>query len=188
MVYTPVEQILIDNPATMPEICAHVVAGGQLGALCDTWNLGKPEGQRVRYGAIWAWICEDQSENGRFAQFVASQEVVMRADEHRLAGLYRAVAFGDVRGFFEEDGSLKPVSSWPADLAQMVQGLDLVEMFEKGEDGKQALVGMLKKIKMTDRLKAASQLEDLRGLKRPARVEHSGRVTLEELVSGAGKA
>lgn len=184
--YTDAEQELFDNPDTMPAICDHVAGGGTLQGLTDDWNRrlrSLPEIERtrgfIRFGMVWGWVCASEV---RFNLWKASTERIAEADEARIKGLYRAIAFSDIRDLFDAKGNIRDTSEWPAELAMMVQGLDVAEMFDRGEEGKEQLIGLLKKVKLADRLKAADLLAAISGLN-VSKHEVKGAVTLENLVS-----
>lgn len=179
--YTAAERILVDNPETMDRICAHVGAGGALEDLCHAWNTEhKDAAGKVRFGAIWGWVCEDRD---RFKRWLESHNVTAQADEARIKGVLRAIAFADIRGLFDAQGRVLPPDQWPMDLGRMVAGLDVAEMFDT-EDGQKQLVGLLKKVKLSDRLKALELLGKYNGMD-VQRIEHAGKVTMEQLVAGA---
>jgi phage terminase small subunit len=70
------------------------------------------------------------------------------------------VAFLDIRKLFNPDGSMKPLSELDDDTAAAIAGLDLAEI--RDEDGKP--VGVLKKIKIADKLVALDKLARNLGL------------------------
>lgn len=65
-----------------------------------------------------------------------------------------AQADADVKDLLNDDGSLKPVSEWPSVWRRgLVAGIEVLEEFEgTGEDRKR--IGVLKKVKLTDRMKS----------------------------------
>lgn len=63
------------------------------------------------------------------------------------------LAFYDPRKFFNDDGSLLPISQLDEDSAMALAGMDVNELFEgNGEDRSQ--VGYNKKVKLVDKLEA----------------------------------
>lgn len=67
------------------------------------------------------------------------------------------LAFSDLRQLYNEDGSLKHPHEWPEGAAGAISGMELVEEFGDGPDGKK-LIGYTKKLKLWDKGK---QLENL---------------------------
>lgn len=180
--YTQAELAIIQHPDTLDAICAHVGAGGALEDMCRNWHhTAQQSGGKgvVRFGAIWRWICEDRD---RFKRWLESNNLQAQADVSRADALLRAIAFADVRNLFDAQGRVLPVDQWPHEVAALVAGLDVAEMFEKGEANAQELVGLLKKVKLTDRIKALELL-----LKRQGalvdRKELTGTLKLEDLVA-----
>lgn len=75
----------------------------------------------------------------------------------RVAQEFARIAFCDIRKMFRDDGSLKPVSEWDPETAAAVGGMDVNELFEgNGDDRSQ--VGYIKKVKMTDKVRALEGL------------------------------
>lgn len=180
--YTSAERALVEDPDTMDRICAHVGAGGSLEDLCAMWDKveNRPPGV-IRFGAIWAWVCEDK---GRFDKWLESNNVTAQADTARIKSTLRAIAFGDVRALLDDHGRVLPVKAWPADVAKMIGGMDVAEMFGKGDD-QAVLEGIMKKIKLADRLKALELLAKIEGMLIEKR-EIKGKVTMEQLVAESG--
>lgn len=71
----------------------------------------------------------------------------LEISQERVLKEYARLAFVDTRNFFNEDGSLKPLSELDDDTAAALAGIDIHE--ERGQDGQSA--GMTKKIKITDK-------------------------------------
>ncbi len=89
-----------------------------------------------------------------------SAEIAKRVEEYsRTAGLKvvdlleqgKRLVFADIRKLFDEQGKLLHPTQWPDDVAAAVAGMDLVEEWGKGEDGKPEQVGWTKKVKMIDK-------------------------------------
>ena len=58
----------------------------------------------------------------------------------------------DIADILNDDGTLKPISSWPAVWRQSLSGMDISELFD-GSGDERVLAGLLKKIKWPDKLK-----------------------------------
>lgn len=63
------------------------------------------------------------------------------------------LALSDVRSIYNEDGSLKPISEWPEDVARCVAAIEQEEIFE-WKDGERENVGDVRKVKLWDKPKA----------------------------------
>lgn len=182
--YTQAEQALIDDPRTMDSVCEHVGSGGSLEDLCETWNKGKDLEGQVRFGRMWGWICGDPE---RFKRWLESHNLQAQADVVRIESMLRAIALGDIRGLFDDAGRVRPVDQWPRELSLMVAGIDVAELFSgKNDIDERELEGILKKIKLSDRLKAAEMLGKQRGMF-VDRKEFTGKLTLQDLVALSNK-
>jgi len=82
----------------------------------------------------------------------------------------------DCADLYEKDGSLKLMSDIPEDVRRSIQSMEVVELFEGSGDQKHA-IGLLRKIKLTDKDKNTEMLAKYHGLLKE-RVEHSGIVTV----------
>lgn len=93
------------------------------------------------------------------------------------------LATSDLRKLFQENGALKNPDEWPDDVAMAVAGVEVLEEFEGyGED--RTWIGYTKKVKFWDKPKALELLGKHLKLFTD-KVEHSGKVTLEDLVAGS---
>lgn len=87
-----------------------------------------------------------------------SERVGIAAD--RLLQELARVAFFDPRKAFNDDGSMKPLSELDDDTAAAIAGLDLAEI----RDSEGQPIGVLKKIKIADKLVALDKLARHLGL------------------------
>lgn len=67
------------------------------------------------------------------------------------------IAFADIRGLFNKDGALKPVSQWPDDLARAIAALDTDELFD-GRGRRRQRIGLARKVRLADKLRALEML------------------------------
>jgi len=68
------------------------------------------------------------------------------------------MAFFDVKDLFEDDGSLKLIKDMSPEARTVIAGLEVTELFD-GETGEQKhAIGLLKKIKLSDRRGALDML------------------------------
>lgn len=165
-------------PGTMIEIFGHLANGGSLINLCQMWS--------VRYSDIIYWINEDAARKKLYTEaLIAQQEWSI----NRLLQELRAISFVDIKQIFNEDHSLKPPSEWPDDVAAALAGIEVDEIWEMQESEnsrkmKKVQIGETKKVKLFDKLKALEMLG--RDLGRfTQKIEHSGKLTLEDLVSAS---
>ena len=151
------------------EICSHIINGGSVLDLCDKWGIA--------WDKLWLWIQEDRERANLYDKAVHAQNEWAIA---RILKEIRLLSFTDHRQLYGEDKRMKHPTEWSKELGAVVEGYEVVEYFEGvGRDREQ--VGFLKKVKLYDKQKAL----ELYGkyLKMFGdRVEHTGSLTLEELV------
>lgn len=92
------------------------------------------------------------------------------------------IAYFDPRKLFNSDGSPKQINELDDDTAAAVAGLDFAELFDGTGDQKHAY-GLMKKYKTVDKKGALELLGKYLKLWTD-KVEHTGKVTLEQLVCG----
>lgn len=157
---------------TMRTICSHVASGGSLIDLCETWA--------VRYGDMIAWIREDKRRSHMYTD--STNDRTEWAKERFLLELKR-IGLSDIRKIFKEDGSILPAHKWPSEVAAYVSSIEVVEEFEgSGKDKEQ--VGWNKKVKLWNKERALELLGKNLHLFMD-KVEHSGKITLEELITAS---
>ncbi|MCG5237585.1 terminase small subunit [Xanthobacter oligotrophicus] len=66
------------------------------------------------------------------------------------------IAFLDIRKAFNADGSMKPLDQLDDDTAAAIAGLEVSK--ELDEDGRQVVIGRIKKLKLSDKLGALTLL------------------------------
>ena len=90
----------------------------------------------------------------------------------------KAILTFDPRDLYHPDGSIKPPNEWSDEVAMAIQGFEVTELFDGNGDAKHAF-GMIKKIKLADRMKAADTLVKVLGMIQPERIEVSGSVQVQ---------
>lgn len=97
----------------------------------------------------------------------------------------RLLGFADIAGAFKEDGTLMNPADMPEPVRRAIAGFEVMEEFEgSGRDKTQ--IGYTKKVKFWEKTKALELLG--KHLKMwTDKVEHSGRLTLEQLVAGSNE-
>lgn len=159
-------------PDSMDTIFAHLANGGDLITLAQLWN--------VRYSDLIGWLNEDEGRKKRLMEALTAQQEWAVA---RLLHEIKKISFIDIRKIFNDDHTIKPPKEWPDDVAAAVAGIEMLEEFEGTGDQRQQ-VGWTKKLKLIDKLKALELLgKDLGRFVN--RTEVSGKVTLEDLVTGS---
>lgn len=108
-----------------------------------------------------------ESQGSRLLRNAKVKRAIDEADEklnakldisvERVATEYARLAFFDPRKFFNDDGSLKPISELDEDSARAIAGMDVNELFE-GNGEKRELAGYCKKLKLADKVRALEGL------------------------------
>lgn len=165
------EQI-IGDPMTIQTICDNVVEGGSLVSLAKLWQ--------VRYSDLIRWVRADSSRNQAYEQALKDRDEWTK--ETLLIEL-RMLTVSDLREAFDDSGKLKHPKEWPDSFAKVVGSLEVFEEFMgTGED--RQYIGDTKKLKMWDKLKAIELIgKTIAAFK--DKTEHSGTMTLEQLLLGS---
>ncbi len=161
------------RPETLFEIVDEVANGGSLIAYCKK--------NKMRYSNIVNWIYESEE---RKKSYEAALEARGEYVAQEILAELKKLGFSDIRKLFNDDGSIKEVSQLDDDTAAAIAGIEIQEEV-CDKDGK-TVVPRTRKIKVVDKLKAIEMLG--RNLKMfTDKVEHSGKVSLEDLVNGSMK-
>jgi phage terminase small subunit len=94
------------------------------------------------------------------------------------------IAFSDLSQAFDDEGNLLKIKDMPRSIRCAIAGIDTEEMFE-GYGDERTWTGYSKKLKLWDKNKALELLGKHLKLFTD-KVEHSGKVTLEDLIAGQG--
>lgn len=165
---------LVQNESeTMQTIVSHVANGGSLTSLCSTWE--------VSFSLVLAWIRVNDDRRREYDQALDDRGEWYK--DSLLAEL-RNIALLDVRKIFDEQGKIKPIQTWPREISAALNNFEIVEYFE-GQGKEMTQVGWLKKFKFFDKLKSIELLGKNLSMF-IERHEHTGKVTLEQLVSSTG--
>lgn len=125
-----------------------------------------------------------------YIQNALAREIESRCERVKIdsdAVLERLVAINemDLLDIFNNNDSIKPISDWPLIWRQSVTGIDVSEQFEGNGDDR-AIVGLLKKIKLPDKLRAIDLLGkhvDVQAWKEKIEVANGYKnMTMEELI------
>lgn len=161
-----------EQPNAIDLICARIVAAGTLVDVCREFN--------IHYGAVNAWIEEDDSRRKRYAAALEVRE--KHGKEHvirELMGLLKV----DVTTAFLPNGELKALESMPEDVRRFISGMEVEELYA-GSGKDKIEIGRVRKIKFYDKMRAIELMaKHLKML--VDKVEHSGKVTLEEILEAS---
>lgn len=105
--------------------------------------------------------------------------------KNRIINTLGNMITGDARDFWDSKGNLLPPSEWGDRAAKMVAGFEMenspIKVTESGMTVETPVKGKIKKVKLTDRLKAIELMMRHMGML-VDKVEVSGTVTLEDMV------
>jgi hypothetical protein len=157
---------------TMRRICAAVASGATLVEWCDLME--------VDFGYVVHWL---RSEKERNRLWVECQNDRKEWIKDTLLVQLRDIISSDLRKVFDDNGEMRPVHEWPDDVARFVSSIEQDQLWEgKGKD--KEVVGQTKKIKMWDKAKAIELLgKHIEFL--TENIQHSGKITLEDLVNAS---
>ena len=82
----------------------------------------------------------------------------------RILNELARIAFSDVRVYFDEEGNLKKFEDINDDQAAAVSSVETDELVGMNEQGEKARIGVTRKVKMWDKLKALESLAKYDGL------------------------
>jgi phage terminase small subunit len=126
----------------------------------------------LTYAKIQARIQELMDERAKRVQ-VESDGILLELSR---------VGYSDVRGLYNDDGTVKHPTEWPTDLARAVASIEVEELFEGSGDSR-TWIGYTKKVKFWPKNNALELLGKHKVLFTEHH-KHSHTVTLEELVTG----
>lgn len=144
---------------TMDNICHYVSNGNSLLELCKTWKLS--------FGDIVSWIRKDDHRSQRYKNALNDRNEW--ATERILMEL-RRIGLSDIKNIYDKKGKILPVQDWPEEVSSIVKTVDY------NDDGDIKKVTFWNKEKCLELLgKNIQMFVD--------RVEHSGSLTLEDLIA-----
>jgi len=126
------------------------------------------------------------SIKNRIAELTKPRTEAAGLTAERVLQEIQRISCCDIGQAFNEDGTLKPLKDMPEDVRRAISAIEIEEKREAdSDDGK--VFGTVKKIKFWDKNKAIEMAGKYHKLFTD-KVEHSGSVTLEQLIDGSFKA
>lgn len=108
-------------------------------------------------------------------------------DGDKVLGDLNSISSSDIRALYDEKGCILQPHQWPDDIAMAVKEIQVDELKEWNPDTKTMdFIGYTKKIKFWDKIKTRELIGKHLKLF-TEKVEHSGSVSLEQLVGGSIK-
>lgn len=163
---------LYEDPELLSKICKHVSSGGSVISLADLWQ--------VSFGELMGWIRLDKDRSTRYEMALKDRQEWMF---ERVIQELQDIATLDIKDIFESDGRLKPIDQWPKAARAAVVGVEVVEEFD-GRGDERIQTGWNKKVKLADKIKALELIGRNLG-SWTDKIEHTGTLTLEDIISGA---
>lgn len=158
-------RIEADPDTHMDLICSTIAGGSTIINLSKSWRVG--------YGSLLKWIRSDALRERRYEKALGDR--TEWTIEQVLKEL-RLMALSDIRELYDANGALKPVNEWPEAAARAVEAVKVDEIVVDGvKQGETSQVKLWSKAKAIELLgKNLKLFID--------RVEHHGKVKLEDLV------
>lgn len=139
-------------------------------------------------------LLTNEKISARIVELKAAQMKRLEVDSDGILRELTRVGFSDLRELYEDDGSIKHPKEWPDELARAIASIEVFEEFEFHQGGvhcencqrklTKEIIGQTKKVKFWPKVQALELLGKHKKLFTD-RVEHSGTVSLEDLVSGS---
>ena len=147
----------------MKNICHYVANGRSLVELCKTYEIS--------YGEIIAWIRKDKDRSRMFSSSINDRN---EWAEERILYELRKIGLFNIKDIHDENGDILPVHKWPDDVSSVVKTVEYNEL------------GGIKKITTWNKEKCLELLgKNIQMF--TDRVEHTGSVTLEDLIADSRK-
>lgn len=172
---TPTEvkiRTAIDDPQTIEKLFFHVANGGDLITFCKMLD--------IPFSAISGWITADPKRHKRFSD---AAQMGMEWIKNRILNEIKSIGISDRREILNDDGTLKPISDWPDDVARALETIEVEELYSgRGENREN--IGQVKKVKLTPKLQALELVGKETGMFiQRTKVEVTTK--LEDLVAGS---
>lgn len=160
---------IFSNPNVAKVIFDHISNGGTPIGLAEIWDIKATD------------VFEFCTSPTFMAQYKIAMNNRVEWEKERILHEIRKIGTADFRKIFTDTHALKPISEWPEECVAAIAGIEVAEI-DDFIDGEKEKIGDLKKVKLTDKLKALELLGKQAGMF-AQKVEHGGKVTLEELVT-----
>lgn len=165
---------LINTESFLETLFEDISSGRSLLEICQTDGL--------RYSRIYRWIALDPDKKMHYDKAVEARTEIMCQS---LLDELKAISLSDLRQAYDDRGHLKTMRDMPPEIAKVIAGVEVFEEFD-GSGKQREYIGDTKKIKLWDKLRAIELLGKQMKLFID-RVEHSGKVSLEDLVNKSMK-
>lgn len=164
------EAELYTNTEWLSSICDHIAHGGSLIELCH--SLG------VSHVRILKKIQEDKELRSKYNDAILSRD---ETTKERILNDLRSISYFNVSKLFDESGVMIHPSQWPKDASIAVLSIDIQDIYSKNEK-----LGEVVKVRFHDKLKSIELLGKQMSMF-AQKVEHSGKLTIEDNIYAAQK-
>ena len=161
------EFAILREPQTLDDLCDFITDRGTLAEWCRKKDL--------RYAPTYNWLY-DVDVPERLERYTRAMEARQHALSDVVIGGLRDIAAADVRKLYDDKGKLLDIPKLGDDMAGVVSEISEEEDARTGN--------IKRKVKMESRKGGHELLGRALGLYRD-RIEHEGKLTLEELVTGS---
>ena len=161
---------VLKRPGAIDDFYKHVANGGSPIDLAAMW--------KIPFSELMHWIHRSPTHKQLYDDALQAQaEWAVR----RVLQEVKRIGFADIRDAYKEDGSLKLMKDMPSEVAAVIASVESIDYFEGSGKNKEH-VGVIQKIKFWNKLDAIKMLATNLGML-VERVEHSGKVSLESLIT-----
>lgn len=166
--------------AQQEQFCREYIVDFNASAAAERANYsGKTKGQ-VGWQLLQKPLIQE-----RVRQLAAERAKKTDTTVERILEELARMAFADINDLFDEKGDLKPISQIPEDLRRAISSVEIEALYDGfGKDRYQ--IGHTKKIKFWSKEKTLELLGKYRKMFTD-RIEHTGKVSLVDLVAGAAE-
>jgi phage terminase small subunit len=95
----------------------------------------------------------------------------------RVMQEYARIGLSDIRQYFDENGSLRPLHELSDDAAAALSSIEVDELSEY-VDGVKVNIGFTKKVKLWDKRGALDSICKIKGWNAPEEVKHTGKIRI----------
>jgi hypothetical protein len=177
-----------DAEALMSDICATVMEGGTLVALCA-------RARPLKFKLINRWIAEDKTRQERYDLALSIREqhakdlIIAELTawlQSKAARCVRACRARGWHGGASVEQRMKPMQDWPPELQRLVAAIEFEELFEhqgQGKDRERVHIGRIHKIKFYDKPKSVETFMKHLAMLVDRKIVDT-RVSLADLIAG----
>jgi predicted DNA-binding antitoxin AbrB/MazE fold protein len=174
-------QEIVQDVHSIDELCAHITTGGTLADWC--------RGKDIRYAEINDWLQSNDARRKRYESALSMRNTHQR---ERVIDELRAMLDVDLLDAFDDDGALKPLKEIPLSVRRMISSIEIEELYDPLADVikdietgkvKRKAIGRVVKLKLWSKEKGIELMARHQKML-VDKVEHSGKVTLADLLTG----